>query len=120
MWVETDTSEVFLPDSLIEHNRWPVVAATRADDVPTRVADIVGMSCGFDLMVPAEPVPDLAEGDVIAFLDTGAYQDATAMNFNALPRPATVMVHGDQAEIVKRAETVDDVFGRDRVPERLT
>ena len=70
-------------------------------------------------MVPSEPMPELDDGEVLAFLDTGAYQDASAANFNALPRPATVLVHGSEAEIVKRAETIDDVFARDVVPERL-
>jgi diaminopimelate decarboxylase len=64
-------------------------------------------------------LPELDEGDVLAFLDTGAYQDASASNFNALPRPATVLVHGDEAELIKRAETIDDVFGRDTIPARL-
>jgi len=118
-WVETDTTEMFLPDSLIEHNRWHVVVASRADATPTGPADIVGISCGFDLMVPSEPLPELDDGEIIAFLDTGAYQDASAANFNALPRPATVLVRGSDAEIVKRAETIDDVFVRDVVPERL-
>ena len=118
-WVETDTTEMFLPDSLIEHNRWDVVVASRADATPTGPADIVGISCGFDLMVPSEPLPEFVGGEVLAFLDTGAYQDASAANFNALPRPATVLVHGSEAEIVKRAETMDDVFARDVVPERL-
>jgi len=118
-WVELDTSEVFLPDGLIEHNRWTVIVANRADEPPTQVADVVGMSCGFDVMVDDAGLPAVAPGDVIAFLDTGAYQDAASMNFNALPRPATALVHGDEAEVVKRAETVDDVFARDVVPERL-
>jgi diaminopimelate decarboxylase len=118
-WVETDTTEMFLPDSMIEHNRWPVIVANRADAPPAGPADVVGMSCGFDLMVPQEPLPELREGDLLAFLDTGAYQDASASNFNALPRPATVLVRGDEAEVVKRAETIDDVFARDVVPARL-
>jgi len=70
-------------------------------------------------MVPSEPLPELDDGEIIAFLDTGAYQDASAANFNALPRPATVLVCDDTAEVVKRAETVEDVFRRDIVPERL-
>lgn len=118
-WVETDTTEMFLPDSLIEHNRWTVVLASRADDEPVGAADVVGISCGFDLMVPSVPLPDVHDGETLAFLDTGAYQDASATNFNALPRPATVLVHGAEAEIVKRAETVHDVFARDVVPDRL-
>lgn len=118
-WIETDTTEMFLPDSLIEHNRWNVILASRADADPVGPADVVGISCGFDLMVPSEPLPEIDDGEVLAFLDTGAYQDASAANFNALPRPATVLVHGSEAEIIKRAETADDVFARDVVPKRL-
>jgi hypothetical protein len=36
-----------------------------------------------------------------------------------MPRPATVLVTGDRSEIVKRAETIEDVFTRDLIPERL-
>jgi diaminopimelate decarboxylase len=56
---------------------------------------------------------------VLAFLDTGAYQEASASNFNALPRPATVLVSGAGAEIVKTAEHIDDIFARGIVPTRL-
>jgi diaminopimelate decarboxylase len=58
-------------------------------------------------------------GDLLVLLDTGAYQDAGASNFNALGRPATVLVNGEEAEVVRAAETPEDVFRRDRVPERL-
>ena len=115
-WVETDTTEMFMADLLIEHARFGVVAASRADAPATTRADVVGMSCGFDVLAPQARLPELAAGDVLAFLDTGAYQDACASNFNGLPRPATVLVRGDEAEVVKRAETVADVFARDIDP----
>jgi diaminopimelate decarboxylase len=118
-WIETDTTEMFLADLLIEHARFPVVAASRADAPPELEADVVGMSCGFDVLAPQASLPGLAPGDVLAFLDTGAYQEACASNFNGLPRPATVLVCGAEAEVVKRAETVADVFARDVVPGRL-
>ena len=118
-WIETDTSEAFLPDVNLEHNRWTVFAAARMDEIANDAGDVVGISCGFDVIVPDAVLPQVQEGDVLAFLDTGAYQDAGASNFNALPRPATVLVKGDGAEVIKRAETIDDVFARDRIPERL-
>jgi diaminopimelate decarboxylase len=118
-WVETDTTEMFMADLLIEHARFGVVAAGRADAPAELEADVVGMSCGFDVLARQERLPALAPGDVLAFLDTGAYQDACASNFNGLPRPATVLVRDDEAEVVKRAETVADVFARDLIPERL-
>lgn len=118
-WIETDSSDMFLPDVVWEHNRWTAVVANRADATTTGTADIVGISCQPDRIVPDAPVPHVAVGDVIAFLDTGAYQDGLACNFNALPRPGTVLVHGDQAEWIKRPETVEDIFRRDIVPQRL-
>ena len=48
-------------------------------------------------------LPEVEWGDVIAFLETGAYQESSASNFNALPRPATVLVHGGDAEVIKAA-----------------
>ena len=118
-WIETDTSEVFMLDTTLENALFPVVSATQADAEPALLADITGISCNFDVIAPAVAVPEVAPGEVIAFLETGAYQEASAGNFNGLPRPATVLVCGTTAEVVKRRETIDDVLGRDSVPERL-
>jgi diaminopimelate decarboxylase len=118
-WIETDTSDSFLPDVNLERNRWTVCVAGRAADRATAAGDVVGISCNFDVIVPDANLPEVRVGDVLAFIDTGAYQDANATNFNAMPRPATVLVTGDQCEIVKRAETIEDVFARDVIPERL-
>jgi diaminopimelate decarboxylase len=118
-WLETDTSDMFLPDVVWEHNRWTAIVANKADRPGSVVADIVGLTCQPDRIVPQALVPDVEPGDSIAILDTGAYQDGLACNFNALPRPGMVLVHGDQAEWIKRPETVADVFQRDRVPARL-
>lgn len=118
-WVETDTSEAYLADVNLEQNRWTVLAAQDAD-APTAIrADVTGRTCGLDVIVPDADLPALRRGDVLAFLDTGAYQDAGASNFNALPRPGTVLVTGSGAAVIRRHETVDDVFRRDQIPARL-
>jgi len=119
-WIETDTSEVFLLDTTLENALFPVVSAAQADAEPALLADITGISCNFDVIAPAVAVPEMAPGEVVAFLETGAYQETSAGNFNGLPRPATVLVCGTTAEVVKRRETIDDVLGRDSVPERLS
>ena len=118
-WIETDTSEAFLPDVNLERVRWPTILPEKGAASPTQTADVVGCSCGFDLLVPDARLPEVTPGDLIALLVTGAYQDAGANNFNALPRPATVLVSGAQAEVIKRRETIAEVFARDIVPERL-
>lgn len=118
-WLETDTTEMFLLDLLIEHDVFPIVVANHAGEPPAEPVDVVGMSCGFDVLATGVALPEARPGDVLAFLDTGAYQDAASTNFNALPRPATVLVWQDAVEVVKRAETVEDVFRRDVIPARL-
>lgn len=112
-FVELDTTEMFLMDLHLEHNRWSHVVANRASEAATVVADLVGMSCGFDTIIPDADLPDVGPGDLVAFLDTGAYQEVTASNFNAMGRPATVLVLDATARVVRRAETIEDVFRRD-------
>jgi diaminopimelate decarboxylase len=118
-WVLTDTTVFFLTGGVLEHNRHPFVVVDRADAPATQTADIVGHSCYADQIVLGARVPDVREGDVMALLETGAYQESSASNFNALPRPASVLVSGEEAELVKRAETIDDVYARDLVPDHL-
>lgn len=118
-WAELDTTEMFLPDLMIEHDAWVTLVANEADVVADAPIDLAGISCGFDVLGTSVALPAVEPGDVIAFLDTGAYQDAASSNFNALPRPATVLVWEDTADVIKRAETIDDVFARDRIPPRL-
>ena len=118
-WILTDTTYFFLAGGVLEYNLHDFRIANKADASPTQVADIVGHSCFADRILPFVRVPDVEPGDVVAFFDTGAYQEASASNFNALPRPATVLVNGEEAEIIRRAETIDDVYSRDVVPDRL-
>ena len=118
-WVETDSSDAYLADVNLEHNRWTCIAATDADAQSALRADVTGRTCALDVIVPDAELPELATGDLLAFLDTGAYQDASASNFNALPRPGTALVCGDTVEMIRRHETVDEVFARDLIPARL-
>jgi len=82
-------------------------------------ADVVGQTCQPDRIVPDAHLPEVEPGDSVAILDTGAYQDGLACNFNALPRPGMVLVTGAEAQWIKRAETVADVFSHALVPTRL-
>ncbi len=118
-WVETDSSDAYLPDVNLEFNRWTCLPVLRAGADPAITADVTGRTCALDVIVPDAELPQVEAGDVLAFLDTGAYQDAGATNFNALPRPGTALVTGGKAELIRRHETLEDVFARDVIPERL-
>jgi diaminopimelate decarboxylase len=112
-WIELDTSEIFLADLYMEHAYFRPIFASRVDAPCVERVEIVGQSCNFDLLAQDVEAPRTEIDDVIAFLDTGAYQDAAASNFNALTRPATVLVSGNRGTLIKRRETIEEVFARD-------
>lgn len=119
-WVLTDTTYFFMSGGVIEYDLHDFRIANKTDAPARHVADVVGHSCYGDRILPTVRVPDLERGDIVALLDMGAYQEVSASNFNALPRPPVVLVDGADAEIVKRGETIAEVYSRDVVPERLT
>jgi diaminopimelate decarboxylase len=119
-WAEIDTSQVFLgiPSFNVEPP-FDFLVANKADQPCTVTTDIVGKTCEAEVLFYQVEAPALEPGDVIALLNTGGYSEPMAANYNALPRPGTLLVREDQAEMVKRHESVDEVFGRDIIPDRL-
>jgi hypothetical protein len=55
-------------------------------------------------------LPLLAEGDLLAIMSAGAYGMAMASNYNTRPRAAEVMIDGDQVHLIRRRETVSELF----------
>lgn len=119
-WCELDTSEVFLGIPGLNFDPpFDYAYANRANFPATHTVDLVGQTCNAELLFQQVPAPMLEIGDTVALLNTGAYIESMAANFNSLPRPGTVMVNGATAHLVKQHETIDQVFQRDQVPEHL-
>src|SRR4029453_3744097 len=53
---------------------------------------------------PHAHLPALAPGELLAFLDTGAYGMTMASNYNGQPRPAEIVVSGGAARVARRPE----------------
>lgn len=120
-WIETDTSMFFLDSGVSSEGdpKFRFAVANRAGEPTMTIADIVGRSCGFERLLAQVPVPDIQPGDVVALFDTGAYHETETRNFNSMPRPGSVLVCGSKATMVKRPETIDDVYTRD-IPGSIT
>lgn len=86
----------------------------------TQTVDIVGPVCETgDTFAKDVPAPDYQRGDLAAFLNSGAYGSVMASTYNTRPLVAEVMVyHGKVYEIRKR-QTLDDLIGRDSIPDVL-
>ena len=51
-----------------------------------------------------------AQGDLLAIRSAGAYGMAMASNYNGRPRPAEVLVDRRTARVVRRRESMEDLW----------
>ncbi len=78
--------------------------------------DIVGPVCeSGDFFAHDRKISGLAEGDLVAIFDAGAYAMSLASNYNSRPRAAEVLVDGKRARLIRRRETMEDLLGPERV-----
>jgi len=90
------------------HEIWPVVRRSG----PEQAMDVVGPVCeSGDFFAKARPLPaDLREGEVLAILGAGAYGFAMSSQYNSRPRAAEVLVHGAEARLIRRRETLGELW----------
>ncbi|GGQ98130.1 diaminopimelate decarboxylase [Deinococcus ruber] len=77
-----------------------------------QVSDLAGPACeSGDLLGRDVPLPAGAtRGDLLALLDAGAYGAAMSSNYLTRPRPAEALWDGQEWQVIRRRETVQEVW----------
>ena len=84
------------------------------------VVDVVGGVCeSSDFLARERELPELAAGDLLAVLSSGAYGFAMSSNYNGRRRAAEVLVRGDSWAIVRERETYEHTLWGESIPEDL-
>jgi len=107
------------PRPLLYDAVYTALVANKADGEPSQVVTISGKHCETDTLIQDAKIAEVAPGDVLAVLCTGAYNYSMASNYNRLPRPAAVLVADGRADPIVERETLDDLVRKDVIPERL-
>ena len=88
-----------------------IVPVARHADRHSVHFDVVGPICETgDFFARDRELPEVAEGELLAILDAGAYGMSLSSNYNTRPRPAEVLVKGKSAKLVRKRETVSDLL----------
>lgn len=96
------------------------VIANRADEAPAGKYTVVGPICeSGDILATDRQLPAVRKGDIVALLDAGAYGFCMSSQYVGRPRCAEVLVHGGQAELIRKRETYDDLLQNQIIPGRL-
>ncbi len=97
-----------------------VVVANKMDLKPEETVDVAGNVCeSGDILAKDRTLPKIEAGDVMAFLDAGAYGIIMASQYNSRPMPAEVLVANGKYDIIREQETFDDLLDKQHVPDRL-
>jgi diaminopimelate decarboxylase len=77
--------------------------------------DVVGPVCESADFLAKERRLAAAQGDLLAIMSCGAYAMAMSSNYNSRPRAAEVLVNAGEAHLVRRRESVEELFALERV-----
>lgn len=94
------------------HEVVPVVETSAATE---STWDLVGPICESGDWLARDRKLKLAEGDVVAFLSTGAYGMTMASNYNTRPRAIELLVDGEKIHVIRERESIASLFAGERV-----
>jgi diaminopimelate decarboxylase len=118
-WVNLDASSNNLPRMDTSGSVYWVLPAAGLERAMSEAVTFVGGTCTDSIFGIDRVSPPVKRGDIFAILDAGMYAESASTQFNSMPRPATVLVNGASADLIKERETVADLFAHSRIPERL-
>ena len=91
--------------------RYSALLANRADADPTGSYTVCGKHCeSGDVLIESVSLPEPRRGDLLAVPGTGAYTLGMGSNYNAVPRPAAVLVADGEARLIRKRETLEGVL----------
>ena len=88
----------------------------RKDRAAVAVYDVVGPVCeSADFLAKGRPLA-ARSGDLLAVMSAGAYGMVMSSNYNSRPRATEVLVDGSRFHVVRRRETVEQLYAGESIP----
>lgn len=113
-YVSVDGGMCDNPRYILYQSSYMAVIANKASEKADFLATIAGKCCeSGDLIQKDTYIQKPQSGDILAVLSTGAYNYSMSSNYNRTPRPAVVMLNGDEERVVVKAETYEDLVRND-------
>ena len=75
-----------------------------------RFYSVVGYICETDTFASNRRISEIKEGDILCFKNAGAYCNTMSSNYNSRYRPAEVLWINDEAQLIRKRETFEDLM----------
>lgn len=113
IFIGTDTGFNHMMRTAMYKSYHPIIVANRASRPATEDVEIAGNLCESGDIFTRTAVsrkrrlPRIAEGDLLAILNAGAYGFSMSSNYNARPRPAEVLIQSSgKVKLIRKRETL--------------
>ena len=87
-----------------------VLSSVDADIEAMQAWDIVGAICETGDFLAKDRLLNLAGNDLLAITGAGAYGMVMSSNYNTRPRAAEVMVAGTQHQLIRKRESIEELY----------
>jgi len=94
-----------------------IVPVVENSSQQSKTYDVVGPICETGDFLGKSRELAIAQGDLLAVLSAGAYGFTMSSNYNSRPRVAEIMVDGDNYQVVRQRETVEQLFANETILE---
>ncbi|MBM7616437.1 diaminopimelate decarboxylase [Alkaliphilus hydrothermalis] len=112
-----------LPDNprpALYQAKYKAIVANKINEAADKVVTIAGKCCETgDILIWDLLVPTIEAGDILAVLNTGAYNFSMASNYNRLPRPAVALISDGEPQVIVERETYQHLIERESIPSHL-
>lgn len=93
------------------YSGYHAVEAVESRERPRGHVDVVGPICETGDFLALDREVEIPEpGELLAIMTVGAYGFSMSSTYNQRPRPAEVMVEGEEAVLIRRRETPEDLM----------
>ena len=99
---------------------YTVEIANKPNEKADAKVTISGKHCeSGDILAKDIMLPEIEEGDIVCFYNTGAYGYSMSSNYNRALKAAAVLVNNGKSDIIVSRQTYDELCGSDVIPDRL-
>ena len=111
-YVSVDGGMTDNPRYALYRAKYTLVCANRMHEKSSMRCSVVGKCCeSGDTLQENVMLPESVQrNDVLAVLNTGAYNYSMASNYNRIVRPAVVMINGEEEKVVVQREKLEDLI----------
>lgn len=113
-WLLTDGGMADNPRYALYGARYSCLTVSGPGRERSERVSIAGPYCeSGDIVIEDLPMPKVQEGDLIVIPAAGAYHLSMSSNYNGARKPAVLWLNKDEATIILRRESVEDLLSKD-------